>query len=88
MAIFCVYNLEKMFRVVARRAYSASRLVRAAEPAAAGEGDLIVNFSTPHEPIVTKKVVTKGHAATISQLQPGVVSITNVGVSSFILFLQ
>eukprot|EP01006_Ploeotia_vitrea_P012684 TRINITY_DN33529_c0_g1_i1.p1 TRINITY_DN33529_c0_g1~~TRINITY_DN33529_c0_g1_i1.p1 ORF type:complete len:164 (+),score=6.77 TRINITY_DN33529_c0_g1_i1:30-521(+) len=81
-----------MFRIVARRAYSASRMVRAAETAAV-EGDLIVNFSTPHEPIVSKKVVdmitlpgesgvyaiTKGHAPTISQLQPGVVSITNVG---------
>merc|ERR1719421_1226236 len=80
-----------MFRLVSRRAYTASRSLFAADAAAAGE--LTVNFCTPHSTVISKKevdmitlpgedgvyAVTKDHAPTISQLQPGVVSIQNVG---------
>jgi len=85
-----------MFRLVARRSYTVSRTAFA-EAAAVVEGDLMVNFSTPHASVVPKQAVemitlpgesgvyaiTKGHAATISQLQPGVVSIAHLGVSCF-----
>jgi hypothetical protein len=85
-----------MFRLVARRTYTATRSLFAAEAAApSADGDLILNFSTPYTSVITKKAVdmitlpgeggvyavTKGHAATISQLQPGVVSVNHIGVS-------
>lgn len=82
-----------MFRLATRRAYTASARVFNAEAAASGE--LMVNFSTPYAPIVPKQAVemitlpgesgvyaiTKDHAPTVSQLQPGVVSIAHIGVS-------
>lgn len=74
-----------------RRAYSSSaRSAAAAETASA----LSLNFCTPHQPIIKKKHVTSvtipgssgeygvtfGHSALISQLQPGVVTVTHLNV--------
>lgn len=88
-----------MFRLVARRSYTVSR-VAFAEAAPVAEGDLVVNFCTPYASVVPSKAVemitlpgengvyaiTKGHAPTVSQLQPGVVSIAHVDVSFFFFF--
>ena len=77
-----------MFRVLIRRGYSAGR------PLLNESEELLVNLSTPHSSVLRNKAVelltlpgeagvyaiTKGHAPTISQLQPGVVSVTHVGV--------
>jgi hypothetical protein len=82
-----------MFRLATRRAYTASARVFSTEAAASGE--LMVNFATPYAPIVRKQAVemitlpgeggvyaiTKDHAPTVSQLQPGVVTINHIGVS-------
>ena len=87
-----------MFRSIAKRSYGVTRKLFAADAAPAVDGDLIVNFCTPHQPIVLKKpvemitlpgeggvyAITKGHAATVSQLQPGVVSIAHIGVRAIL----
>lgn len=74
-----------------KRAYSSSARVMAAEAATS----LQINFSTPHQNIYKKKAVNSvilpgekgefsvslGHSALISQLKPGVVSISHTNVS-------
>jgi F-type H+-transporting ATPase subunit delta len=69
----------------------------AAESAAA---QLTLNFTTPHAPVYNKKVVDKvmlpgaageygvtaGHSALISELQPGVVTVIHLGVSTPFFF--
>jgi len=82
-----------MFRIATRRGFAASRRMFSTE-AAATDGELMVNFSTPYTTVVPKQAVemitlpgeggvyaiTKGHAPTVSQLQPGVVSIAHTNV--------
>ena len=83
-----------MFNLVAKRAYTLTAK-RLAEPvAAASNSSLVLNFTTPHASIFSKKVVnmvilpgesgeygvTVGHSPLISQLKPGVVSVIHSGV--------
>jgi hypothetical protein len=77
-----------------RRAYSSSVRSMAAAETGSGATALTINFVTPHQPVYKKKQVnsvtipgangeygiTFGHSAIISQLQPGVVSITHLNV--------
>ncbi len=88
-----------MQRIVAsgfKRAYSSSaRSAAAAESAQA----LSLSFCTPHQAIIKKKTVssvtipgssgeygvTFGHSALISQMQPGVVTVTHLNVRNMIL---
>lgn len=79
---------------VQKAAYTSSARALA-EPAAAGGAQLIINFNTPHAPVLNKKAVeqvvlpgaagvyavTHGHSPIISQLEPGVVSVYHIGVS-------
>jgi hypothetical protein len=89
--------MQRMFVSGARRAYSVSSRVLAAEatPAATGT-NLVLNFCTPHTPIHQNKVVDKvilpgesgeygvtvGHSPIISQLKPGVVTVIHTAVCS------
>ena len=82
-----------MFRQVVKRAYTLSAK-RLAEPAAATNSSLVLNFCTPAAPVYNNKVVnmimlpgesgeygvTVGHSPLISQLKPGVVSVIHAGV--------
>lgn len=75
------------------RTYSSSAARFAAAETAAVQEELTVNFCTPHSTICANKVVdmvtlpgeagiyavSKGHGALISQLQPGVVTLTLAG---------
>jgi len=83
-----------MLSITSKRLYSstARRFAEAASSAPATA--LVLNFVTPHAPIMNKKTiasvtipgeageygVTVGHSPIISQLQPGIVTITHTGV--------
>lgn len=74
---------------VARRGFAE------AAPAAAAGAQMILNFTTPHQPIYKKHPVSMviipsesgeygvsaGHSPIISQLKPGVVTVIHQGVS-------
>lgn len=86
-----------MLSFTAKRLYSstARRFAEAASSAPATA--LTLNFVTPHAPIISNKAVssvtipgeageygvTVGHSPIISQLQPGIVTITHTGVNNF-----
>lgn len=84
--------MQRAIVTSAKRAYSSSARVMAAEAATS----LQINFSTPHQNIFKKKAVNQvilpgekgefsvslGHSALISQLKPGVVSVYHTTVGS------
>jgi F-type H+-transporting ATPase subunit delta len=85
--------IGKMRAPVARMAFR--RLATAAPAEAAASNQLTLNFTTPHTPVYTKKLidkvmlpgtageygVTAGHSPIISELKPGVVSVVHLTVS-------
>ena len=78
---------------VAKQAVAPARRTFAAE-AAATSSSLVINFTTPHAPVFSDKVVDKvilpgedgdygvtaGHSPIISQLKPGVVTVIHTNV--------
>jgi hypothetical protein len=79
----------------ARFVVVASRSLADASAAAPAGSNLLINFNTPHAPIMPNKQVkhvilpgdhgeygvTAGHAPLIAQLKPGIVAVTHTGVS-------
>ena len=71
------------------------RFAEKVEAVSATSQDLVLNFTTPHQPIYSKKVidkimlpgesgeygVTANHSPVISQLAPGVVTVIHLDVS-------
>ncbi len=90
--------MQKFVVTGLRRSYSSSSHV-SSTPQVAAAAQLVVNFCTPHQPILKKKAVssvsvpgsngefgiTAGHSALISQLVPGVVQVNHLTVSFLLL---
>ena len=87
-------SLRRSLFAATSRSYNASaRRLAAAESTTSG-ASLVLNFCTPHSPIMTKKTVDKiilpgeagefgltaGHSPIISQLKAGVVTIIHLNV--------
>lgn len=84
-----------MLSVISKRLYSSSTRRFAEVASNTPASSLVLNFVTPHASILNKKVissvtipgeageygVTVGHSPIISQLQPGIVTVTHTGVS-------
>lgn len=87
--VSAMFAARRTFTQVARRSFHSSKLVCADEAAAVASGDMVLNFSLPHEPIYAGKAVnlviipgasgeygvTAGHTPAIAQLKAGVVEI-------------
>ncbi|RYY86731.1 F0F1 ATP synthase subunit epsilon, partial [archaeon] len=88
--MFSTKLVARLIPKVAQRGFAAAA-TEASGPAA----QLVLNFTTPHQPLYNKKVVeqvilpgaageygvTANHSPVISELRPGVVTVIHAGVS-------
>lgn len=87
-------SVVRKVRAPAVRVTGSLRFFASPAPPVVASDELLLNFTTPHAPVYTKKVVDKvilpgvageygitaGHSPIISELRPGVVSVVHTDV--------